>query len=38
MYIYTIKENKAVLLSQHSSYEQETYPARIYLSNTYIGA
>lgn len=32
MYIYTIKDNKAVLLGQQSSYdqliEQETYPAR----------
>ena len=33
MYIYTIKDNKAVLLGQQSSYdqliEQEAYPARV---------
>ena len=39
MYIYTIKDNKAVLLGQQSSYdqliEQETYPAREYHENTH---
>ena len=39
MYIYTIKDNKAVLLGQHSSYdqliEQETYPARVDHPNTH---
>lgn len=38
MYIYTIKDNKAVLLGQQSSYdqlvEQETYPARVDHPNT----
>lgn len=33
MYIYTIKDNRAILLGQQSSYdqliEQETYPARV---------
>ena len=33
MYIYTIKDNKAILLGQQGSYdqliEQETYPARV---------
>ena len=39
MYIYTIKDNKAVLLGQQSSYdqliEQETYPARVGHPNTH---
>lgn len=39
MYIYTIKDNKAVLLGQQSSYdqliEQETYPARVDHPNTH---
>ena len=39
MYIYTIKDNKAVLLGQQSSYdqliEQETYPARVDYPNTH---
>lgn len=39
MYIYTIKDNKAVLLCQQSSYdqliEQETYPARVGHPNTH---
>ena len=39
MYIYTIKDNKAILLGQQSSYdqliEQETYPARVYHPNTH---
>ena len=39
MYIYTIKDNQAVLLGQQSSYdrliEQETYPAREYHENTH---
>ena len=39
MYIYTIKNNKAVLLGQQSSYdqliEQETYPARVDHPNTH---
>ena len=39
MYIYTIKDNKAVLLGQQSSYdqliEQETYPARVDNPNTH---
>lgn len=39
MYIYTIKDNKAVLLGQQSGYdqliEQETYPAREYHENTH---
>ena len=39
MYIYTIKDNKAVLLGQQSSYdqliEQETYPARADHPNTH---
>lgn len=38
MYIYTIKDNKATLLSQQGSYdqiiEQETYPARVDHPNT----
>ena len=42
MYIYTIKDNKAVLLGQQSSYdhliEQETYPARVDHPNTHAGA
>ena len=39
MYIYTIKDNKAVLLGQQSSYdqliEQETYPAQVDHPNTH---
>lgn len=39
MYIYAIKDNKAVLLGQQSSYdqliEQETYPARVDHPNTH---
>ena len=39
MYIYTIKDNKAVLLGQQSSYdqliEQETYPAQVDHANTH---
>lgn len=39
MYIYAIKDNKAVLLGQQSSYnqliEQETYPAQVDHSNTH---
>jgi len=39
MYIYTIKDNKAVLLGQQSGYdqliEQETYPARVDHPNTH---
>lgn len=39
MYIYTVKDNKAVLLGQQSSYdqliEQETYPARVDHPNTH---
>ena len=39
MYIYTIKDNKAVLLGQQSNYdkliEQETYPARVDHPNTH---
>ena len=39
MYIYTIKDNKAVLLGQQSSYdqliEQETYPACVDHPNTH---
>ena len=39
MYIYTIKDNKAVLLGHPSSYdqliEQETYPARVDHPNTH---
>lgn len=39
MYIYTIKDNKAVLLGQQSSYdqliEQETYPASVDHPNTH---
>lgn len=39
MYIYTIKDNKAILLGQQISYdqliEQETYPARIDHPNTH---
>lgn len=39
MYIYTIKDNKAVLLGQQSSYdqliEQDTFPARIEHPNTH---
>lgn len=39
MYIYAIKDNKAVLLGQQSSYdqliEQETYPARVDHTNTH---
>lgn len=39
MYIYTIKDNKAVLLGRQSSYdqliEQETYPARVDHPNTH---
>ena len=39
MYIYTIKDNKAVLLGQQSSYdqliEQETYLARVDHPNTH---
>ena len=39
MYIYTIKDNKAILLGQQSSYdqliEQETYPARVDHPNTH---
>lgn len=39
MYIYTIKDNKAVLLGQQSSYDQliaqETYPARVDHPNTH---
>ena len=39
MYIYVIKDNKAVLLGQQSSYdqliEQETYPARVDHPNTH---
>ena len=38
MYIYTIKDNNAVLLGQQSSYEQETYPARVDHPDTYTGA
>ena len=38
MYIYAIKDNKAVLIGQQSSYdqliEQETYPARVDHPNT----
>ena len=38
-YIYTIKDNKAVLLGQQSSYdqliEQETYPAQVDHPNTH---
>ena len=41
MYIYTIKDNKAVLLGQQSSYdqliEQETYSARVDPLNTHAG-
>lgn len=39
MYIYTIKDDKAVLLGQQSGYdqliEQETYPARVDHPNTH---
>ena len=39
MYIYAIKDNKAVLLGQQRSYdqliEQETYPARVDHHNTH---
>ena len=39
MYIYAIKDNKAVLLGQQSSYdqliEQETYPAQVDHPNTH---
>lgn len=39
MYIYTIKDNKAVLLGQQSNYdqliEQDTFPARIEHPNTH---
>lgn len=39
MYIYTIKDNRAILLGQQSSYdqliEQETYPARVDHPNTH---
>lgn len=39
MYIYAIKDNKAVLLGKQSSYdqliEQETYPARVDYPNTH---
>ena len=39
MYIYTIKDNKAVLLGQQSSHdqliEQETYPAQVDHPNTH---
>lgn len=39
MYIYTIKDNKAVLLGRQGSYdqliEQETYPARVDHPNTH---
>ena len=39
MYIYAIKDNKAILLGQQSSYdqliEQETYPARVDHPNTH---
>ena len=39
MYIYTIKDNKAVLLGQQSSYDQliekETYPAQVDHPNTH---
>ena len=39
MYIYTIKDNKAVLLGQQSNYdrliEQETHPARVDHPNTH---
>ena len=39
MYIYTIKDNKAILLGQQGSYdqliEQETYPARVGHPNTH---
>ena len=39
MYVYTIKDNKAVLLGQQSSYdqliEQETYPAQVDHPNTH---
>ena len=39
MYIYAIKDNKAVLLGQQRSYdqliEQETYPARVDHPNTH---
>ena len=39
MYIYTIKDNNAVLLGQQSSYdqliEQETYPAQVDHPNTH---
>ena len=41
MYIYTIKDNKAVLLAQQSSYdrliEQETYTTRVDHPNTHAG-
>ena len=39
MYIYTIKDNKAVLIGQQSNYdkliEQDTFPARIEHPNTH---
>ena len=39
MYIYTIKDNRAILLGQQSSYdqliEQETYPAQVDHPNTH---
>ena len=39
MYIYTIKDNKAVLIGQQSNYDkpiaQETYPARVDHPNTH---